>query len=206
VAQATAPLDRKTNPRRTQIQPSCVAYPPGTHTFVAPRTGRYKFIVRGAGGNGTAGAGTGASGAYDEITVFLAAGARVTIVVAAGGSGLATTITLPNGEVVSCPAGANFLSGAPAGGVPSGGDRPLSGSAGAVSGGAGEAGLGPAGGASGGVNGGAGAPGTLEFPGAPGQAFNVGAGAGIGAGGSFTSAANDLGNGGPGQVIAFRVS
>lgn len=170
---------------------------PGSYTFTAPRSGKYKFVAWGAGGNsagtisGTVG---GSSGAYGEVTKALTTGQTVTITNGAPPIGSAnaadTTLTFPDSSV--CTAGAaQFSTNTTAGaaGVASGvWDYSLNGSLGGVGNHAGTAGLGTGGGAGGTTDGthggGAGAPARLPYLGAAGGAasssFSRGPGAGQG--------------------------
>lgn len=149
----------------------------GTTSFTAPVSGYYKFVLKGAGGKAVAlsagGNHGGGSGAHCEAAAFLAQGQTVACVVGAGSSETDTTITLPGRAApVVAGAGKNSDNGTSpgAGGIATGGDYMLNGSAGGGANASGAAGLGPGGGAGGAYSGspgsgGAGAPGTLEFPG-----------------------------------------
>jgi hypothetical protein len=127
---------------RLPVSVVCANFPPGSYTFTAAKGGKYKFIAWGAGGGaGTAGAGTdtgGGSGGYAEITMFLATGQSVAVVVGVGGlfaSGGNTTLTFPNGKVVTCTGGAaGAASSGGTAGTATGGDVNLAGSAGVTGG------------------------------------------------------------------------
>lgn len=171
---------------------------PGTYSYTVPYSGRWKFVLRGKGGN-VSGLDGGGSGAYAEKTVLLNAGQVVAIVI-----GSDTTVTFPGYPVVT--AGGAVLGAA---GVASGGDVMYNGSAGGTAGANGSNGLGPGGGAGGtGAGGlyagGAGAPGTVEFPGGNGRFGNNTLDAGItpGGGSSITSGGATA-SPGDGQVTAL---
>jgi hypothetical protein len=82
----------------------------GTHTWVAPKSGKIKIQALGAGSGG-GGTMPGASGSFGEKTISIAAGQALTIVVGAGGTGVAGTAISGNGESTS-------ISGTPVGGTP----------------------------------------------------------------------------------------
>lgn len=204
--------------RGRSVSPISAAYTPGTYTFTARAGGFYRFVLRGHGGaGGPSNSNAGGSGAYVEAIRLLGAGQTAAIVVAPGSStGSAgstdTTVTLPNGEVLSAGGGfAQANSGT--GGVPVGkaslGDILISGSTGVIgAGNPGVAGLGPAGGAGGAVGGGraggTGAPGTLQYPGAAGPTGDtapISTGAGAAASGGLTINLP----GGPGEVLVMQV-
>jgi hypothetical protein len=194
---------------RLPVSVVCANFPPGSYTFTAAKGGKYKFIAWGAGGGaGTAGAGTdtgGGSGGYAEITMFLATGQSVAVVVGVGGlfaSGGNTTLTFPNGKVVTCTGGAaGAASSGGTAGTATGGDVNLAGSAG-VTGGTGGSGLGTGGGVGGGgTGGGAGAPANLPFRGGVGTSAVSLNTPGPGAGGGATGTG---GIGGNGQVLVFQ--
>ena len=184
----------------------------GTYTFTAPVAGTYKFVLWGGGGGqippATEGCG---SGGYCEYTRFLPARARVTVVVGVGdssnsGTGGTSSLTFPDGKVVTATGGGRGAGGVGgAGGVASGGDVNLNGSVGGdgVASAPG-AGLGTAGGAAGANgSGGAGAPANAPYTGAPGGTFLASSnstGLGPGAGGAAHSSAGGT-TGGTGLVI-----
>lgn len=207
------------------ITPESRAYPVGSHTFTVPKSGIYRFVLWGAGGGGADAKG-GGSGAFILAERPLAAGQSVAISVGApsltassdGGNGGSTTVTLPNGDVLSAGGGAGATSGGGAGGTASGfrtnlGDVAYDGSAGGGVGSAGSAGLGENGGASGAAldgisGGGAGAPGARGYVGAAGgagqNATPVRNLPGVGAGGGSNNPAGNI-PGGCGQVIVIQV-
>ena len=178
-------------------------FAPGTTNWTVPYSGRWKFVAWSGGGTGASPAEGGNSGCYAEKTKALAANTVVAIVV--GGPSASTTITFPDGTVVTCPAGNGGASAPP---TPTGGDVNLQGSQGGNnSGGAGANGQGTGGGAGKAGNGsntggGAGAPANLPFRGGDGSSTSVysrtpgGGGCGVGP---------DYARGGDGLVIAFMV-
>jgi hypothetical protein len=166
-------------------------------TFSPPKAGYWKIVMNGPGGasNGVAGNG-GGSGAYGEKTVYLSAGVGVPCTV--GISGADTTLTLPDGTVLTAGSG-----GTPTGGVASGPfDFTYSGSSGGTLSTPSQPGLGPGGGSCSNTvqDSGAGAPGSLQFPGGDGFAVN-GADAGYpGAGGARANTGPDR-PGGVGRIL-----
>jgi len=179
-------------------------FPPGSYTFVVPKSGYWKFVIWGPGATfGAGGTDGGGSGGYCEITRALLSGQSASITVARSGSN--SIVTLPDGTVVTAATGT--LAG---GGAATGGDVNLSGSAGGAAGGnnAGAAGLGTGGGAGGlgggGGPGGAGAPANLPFRGGFGGSVGVSNGSGITPGGGASDGTVSA-RGGDGQVIAYLV-
>lgn len=167
----------------TQQQGYVTQYLPGSYTFQPPKSGLYQFIMWGAGGPGD-GVNPGGSGSYCEKAFFLTRANGVPIVV--GSNGNNTTVTLPNGQVVTAGGGATNAAG-----VASGGDVNLNGSLPGVNG------LGTGGGIANASAGGA-APANLPFRGARSQ-LNDGIAPG-GGGQSFNGAP-----GGDGLVLALFV-
>lgn len=167
-------------------------YTPGSYTFVAPLPGYYKFILWGAGDGSNPG---GGSGAYSEKTAFLTPALSVPIVVGIGTAaavGGDTTVSLPGAAIVTAGGGNGAT-----GGVASGGDLNLNGSA------SGNPGQGSGGGAVGTVGGNpAGAPGVLPFRGGGGATGPTLAGISPGGGGSAGASAWP---GGMGMVIVLFV-
>lgn len=168
-------------------------YRPGSYIFRPPRSGWYKFIIKGAGGGASA-ANRGSSGAHAEKTVFVSVGQSVAVNVGAGGGGTPSSILLPDGS--SVVAGAGGI-GPGTAGTASNGDFMLNGSD------PGAAGLGAGGGTAGA---GAGAPGTLDFPGGHGQPVNGNSMGNItpGAGGANNSSHTQA-NGPGGDGLVFVV-
>ena len=190
------------------FDPYVTTFPPGSWTFNAPASGRYKFVAWGAGVKGY-----GNSGAYFEKTTFLTLGQAVLIVVGLDESNtyIDTTVTLPNGIVCTAQRGIQ-TSGTAA--VATNGDVNLAGSLGGDGAGSpGQNGNGTGGGAgsadqyANGTWAPAGAPGMLPFRGGDAASLtNVGARkySGPGAGGS--SAGSSIWTpAGIGLVIAVRV-
>jgi hypothetical protein len=185
------------NSRRRELVGSIFQYPPGSYTFVAPQSGRWKFVgwSPGGGNSGDSSFVASGSGAYIEVTRVLSRGQAVTIVVSAGVSGSSgsgnTSMTFPDGTIAVCTPGQRTGPG----GVASGGDVNLNGSA------AGSPGQGTGGGQSGGPFPGGGAPGNLPFLGGRAGAQNFpgnSPGGGAGASGS-----GNLIQGGDGLVLAY---
>lgn len=176
-------------------------YTPGIYTFTPPQAGLWKFVLWGAGGgcfNGTSGQAAG-SGAYCETNRRLDPAQNVTIIVGAGStnSGGATTVTFPDGTVVSAGGGVTGNSTG-VGGVASGGDVNLAGSA------AGQAGGGTGGGTSAGTTSGGGAPANLPYRGGSGGAANA---SGQSPGGGAGAAGPGLQpSGGSGLAMAFLLT
>lgn len=195
----------------------CPYYLGGAFTFTVSRTGYYKFVLWGAGGNGHTAAAGGGSGAYCEYTRALSAGQAVIIVAPVVGTAAATTITFADGKVVSAGNGASATVNVPgSGGVASGGDVNINGSSGGSSNGTtgqpGSEGGGTAGGTGGDPfgagGGGAGAPANLPYIGAAGVTganSNVSyPGPGAGGSGGFSPGgpnANATNSGGPGVCL-----
>lgn len=180
------------------------SYPPGSYTFVASASGVYRIAMWGAGDHGG-----GASGAFVQAERPLAQGQRVAVVVANSDSSpppLNTTVTLPNGEVLT----AGSASGTSTGGTATAtgrGDIAINGSKGndgtAQLPGGGDNG-GAAGTNAGPFVGGAGAPGYGGYRGGNGGNA-VGSGT-VPAGGSpGGGGATPTGVGGGGLVIISRV-
>jgi hypothetical protein len=143
------------------------SYGPGSYTWIAPKTGYYRFAQWGSGSQGGGGS-SGGSGSHAQSVVLLAKGATVAILVAAIDADN-TTVTLPTGRVIT----AASASGATAG-VASGGDINISGTNGIATFGAAPSGLGDNPGTGGvgngtSVAGGAGAPGYGGFRGGNGR-------------------------------------
>lgn len=151
------------------------------YTFTPPKPGFYKFVQWGGGGSGD-GTGAGGSGAYTETTAFMSLGDKATITV--GRADQNTTVVLPDGRTITAGAGIGGGAGG-TGGVATGGDINLSGSA------AGVAGLGSGGGliVNSGSSVGGGAPAVLPFRGGDGQG-SINFGTGPGGGGWGPSATN----------------
>lgn len=159
------------------------------HTFPITATGRWRFVLWGGGGGGkNSGTWGGGSGAFYLAERRLIAGQVVTISTGnggpeSGGNGGDTTVTLPDGEVLT--AGGAQSSVSEAGGAVTANrntDIVFPGSSGGLGTNAGANGLGGSGGAggSGGIGGGgAGAPGFGPYRG----------GAGAGSNGAFRSRA-----------------
>lgn len=199
---------------RGSITAPVYAYPTGADTFIAPANGYYRFVLRGAGGGGSiAGSalGSGASGAYIEAVRRLSKGERVALSVAnftaINANGLATTATMPNGEVISAGGG---QASAGLGGVALAGalDVAISGTAGSAEGvnGANGGGNNPgSGGAGNGNAGGAGAPGNGNFRGGAGAPGASSSTAGHGAGGGTQSSTGINQIGGTGTLVISQV-
>jgi hypothetical protein len=174
--------------------------------FVAPSSGFYLFVAWGSGGLGGVGGLAqhgGGSGAYLEVTRFLAAGQTAVVRVGRVTQAEATTVTFPDASVASAGQGQPNVNGgaAGAGGVATGGDFMLNGSAGQLNGAAGLPGAGTGGGAGSAAVGGFppmnGAPARLPFRG----------GAGISDGPSTPGATGVSPNpGGDGLVLVVKVS
>lgn len=178
--------------KKSPAQKEPTIYGRGTWSFVPALAGRYKFIAWGDGGAATSGS-AGASAGYAEATVYLDPSRSTAIVV----QGPDTTITFPNGRVVTAGAASTITPG-----TATGADLNIAGS---VAGAAGSGtGGGPAG-AAGATTGGAGAPGQLPYRGGMGGNGNDNqaagqSGPGVGAGAGQPSSGVP-GGGGPGQVI-----
>ena len=165
----------------------------GAYTFTVPTSGRWMFVGWGPGGLGSSGSKGGSSGAYVEVTRFLARGQTVSLSVNFNAD---TVITLPDGTIAIAGKSAPGGGGAP--GIASGGDVNINGTSSAVSGSGspgGGTGGGPGGTPTGGNIGGAGAPANLPFRGGKG-------------GGSLSIAGHGGGGvdvGQPGQGLALAV-
>jgi hypothetical protein len=170
-------------------------FPRGSYTFAAPKAGYWKFVGWGPGGagDGTGSGRAGDAGGYFEKTVYLDPSHPVAVVVPAGAA--ATTVTLPNGAVLTANQGADG-SAAAAGGTATGGDVNLSGAT------AGNAGSGTGGAAAGGAPNGGGASANLPFRGPAGGDSTLPT-PGYGGGGYGSGAVNF--KGGPGHVLALFV-
>lgn len=183
-------------------------YRPGSHTFTAPYTGRWKFVLHGAGGDWDGGTGAvgGASGAYAERTIAMQALQTAAIVVGAARSGTDTSVTLAGSLPVVAGAAVTTTPG-----IASGGDINISGSSGGNNA-TGTAGGGAGGGAGGtasgsGHGGGGGAPGSAEFPGGSGQnAANPQTTGVTPGGGAAINSGADVGAGGDGRVVVLLAS
>lgn len=195
--------------RRTKTPPAYTAmFPAGSVSWTAPKPGRYKFLLWGAGYGGASGQGN-ASGSLAVTTVQLAAGQVIAGTVALGGPGAPSgnsSLTFPDGRSVV----AGSATGVATPGTATGGDTNLAGSVGGSSGGTdGIAGLGDAGGAGGigngiDVGGGGGAPGVSPFKGGKG-----GSRAGNESGGTPGGGAQggpEGSSGGSGLLIIVKVS
>jgi len=188
--------------------PALPAALPGTYNFVPVSSGFYLLVAWGQGGEGGIGGlanAGGGSGAYLEVTRFLAAGSVT--VIRPGRCLVAenTTITFPDASVATAGRGGDNAGVTPgAGGVATGGDFMLNGAAGGVSGAAGNAGAGTGGGtgsaALGGVPPRAGAPARLPFRGGSGGNSSNNGQTAPGASGVFPS------QGGDGLVLVVKVS
>lgn len=169
-----------------------------SYVFKPPKAGYWKFVLWGAGGDGSVVTAGGASGAYVEVTKFLTLAQTVTLVVGEFALNYVdTTATFPDGSIASAGR-ASVVTG----GIATGGDVNLNGSPGTAgstsSNGATGAGTGggPGGLHSAAADGGAGAPAMLPYRGGHGQMAgtnSVGHGAGNGQGGTLP---------GPGLAIA----
>jgi len=199
---------------RGSITAAVYTFPAGSSTFTAPANGFYRFVLWGAGGGGsisTDGLGGGGSGAFISAIRYLAKGQVAATVVAPpvfrNGNGTATTVTLPNGEVLSAGGG---QAAAGSGGVASAGqlDTAINGTGGVAEGVNGVSGAGTnpgAGGAGNGNAGGAGAPGSGTFKGGGGAGGGGGVPAGIGGGGASQSSFGVNIMGGTGSLTVSRV-
>jgi hypothetical protein len=168
------------NGRRPLVDGVVRQYSAGSHTLVIPTPGLWKFVLWGGGGNANNSPGGGSG--YSEVSVQLNAGQVVAIV--CGASAAASTVTLPNGRIITAPGGDTGGGSPGAGGAGSGGDVNLSGTAG----------IGSAGGA---------APSNGEFRGGVGGPGNGQQGRAPGGGsGAFTGTGTQA-MGATGLVIAF---
>lgn len=176
---------------------------PGSYTWTAPDSGYYRIAQWGTGNYGSAPNG-GPSGAHAQTVVPITGGQAVAIAVSSGNMASPgdTTVTLPDGRVVTTTSASTTVPG-----TATGGDINLNGSAGGVGvSGAGTAGLGTAGGVGGPgdattMGGGAGAPGYGYYPGGNGADGSTGfPGQTPGAGGRSGASL-----GGHGLVIIERV-
>ena len=187
-----------------QQQPYSFPASASAYTFTVPRTGKWKFVAWGPGGNGGLGS-SGASGAYVEVTRQLQRNATVTITV--GRVAVSdTTIVFPNGYTVT--AGRATTSTA---GTATNGDVNLNGSAGGLTGAVnGTAGSGTGGGAGGATNGGlaggSGAPANLPYRGGEGVAGGVNGVVGIGSGGPETAGTAERGGCGFALAVCLKAS
>src|SRR5436190_6852743 len=98
-------------------------FPPGSWAFSPPVDGFWKFAAWSAGGGGSV-VSAGPSGAYAEITRFLRTTQVVTIGVSGESTGTNTSLTFPDGTIVTCTPS---IGGSP--GTASGGEVNLPGSA-----------------------------------------------------------------------------
>lgn len=206
-------------------EPYMVQLLPGTTSWSPPFSGTYRAILKGPGGHSSGNAngvnvGSGGSGAHCEATEIVAFGQVIPCTIGSSGSEVDTTMTL-SGRPAAVTAGAGKAGdNTCAGGIASGGDYMLNGTAGRPTEGNGDPGAGAGGGlggigATGGSHGagGAGAPGTPDFPGGRGGNTANGApasnGGFPGGGGAFPQAgvvANTLrGAGGDGVIYIIRV-
>lgn len=192
--------------RRASSTAYAASFPPGTYTWTAPTSGRFKFVLWGGGYQGEVGNG-GASGSYAEKTATMGLGQTASLTV--GGPGSDTVLTLPGGAVITAGAAAagNTV------GVASGGDVNLNGSLGGAPSASGVNGLGTGGGVGGAPNatkpGGAGAPATLPFRGGAGLDGATGAlvaGQAPGGGGIYNSGSGVISLGGHGLAIVLEVA
>lgn len=190
---------------KTQDNPASYVFGGGTHTFTAPRSGSYKFVMWGHGGAGN-GSQSGASSGYSEITKTLGVGQTVALVVARAATATNTgTMTFPDGTVVTI-AGANFST---AGASPTGGDLNVSGVAGSTTSsginGPDGTGTNPGSGGTGtgALDGGAGAPGYGTYKGGRGGngATTPGAAAGNAPGGGAGYDQSNVGAPGGGGLV-----
>lgn len=187
------------------------AWGPGTFTWVAPVSRRYRIVGWGPGGgyaSDPAGNGGGGGGAMGRRDINIEAGQSLTVVVGAkAGSGNDTTVTLPDGAV--CRSGGGIASGfSNAGGVATGWDLNLAGGAGPGTGGglAGEGtGAGAGGVGVGAVAGGGGAGGDGYLRGGDGANSTTLAGHPGGGGVGGTGAADPYFNGADGLVLIFSM-
>lgn len=157
---------------------SAIAF--GQTSWTAPYSGYFRFTLRGGGGNATASLG-GGSGAAAQASCYLQKGASIACTVGNGGAagsvdGGDTTLTLPNGVVVTAGGGKSASNGG-AGGVAIGGEASTPGL--------------PSVSTTGGN-----APDFGTFPGAPTNTVS-GRQPGTGAGGSYIST---IVNGGTGEI------
>lgn len=149
------------------------------YAFTPPKAGYWKFVGWGPGAQGLGVPnGSGASGAYVEVTKFLTPAQTVAISVAQQAD---TVFTFPDGSTATAAKAAGMT-----GGLASGGDINLSGTAGSATGSlAGGSGLGTGGGlggaAGGGASGGPGAPANLPYRGGVGGTASA-TGPGVGGG------------------------
>jgi hypothetical protein len=175
-------------------------FPPGSYSFVVPKSGYWKLVAWAAGESGT---NAGASGGYGEITKPLFADQVVSIQVGTPGGATSTVLTFPDGTIATATGGLGTV-----GGTATNFDVGLNGSAGdSGAGGPGNAGNGSGGGMGGTGSpgsgaGGGGAPGILPFRGGKG-------GSGLGAGAQ--SPGGGCGNstipvtGGSGLALVFLI-
>ena len=162
------------------VEPYLEVYGQGSHTWTCPKTGIYEFAVWGPGGGGSGGGGAGLSIARRRIrrgeTAALSIGRGG--INAGDGSNASSTITLPDGTVLTGGRGEGSNLGG-AGGTATGGDTNAAGSA-----------------ASGSDGGAAGSSGSYR-----GGATSTSSSGGRGPGGGASS-----GSGADGQAIISRVA
>ena len=184
---------------RKALTPVVFVYPAGSFTFTAPKSGKYRIVVRGGGGGGGAG-GAGVGGASGALVIgdrFLSKGQTVALAIASAPpintDAANTTATFPDGSIMTAGGGGEGFTPNPAGVAAStnGLDTLLNGSLATV------AGLGNNGGTSSAGLGG-GAPGKDGYRG--GNAVNA-LGSPPGVGGKASN-----GNGGSGEIIIHQIS
>ena len=184
---------------RKSVTPYVYSYPPGSYTFTVPKNGWYRFFVLGSGGSGLVAGTAGGSGALVVGERALTKGQAVAVVVGAGetpnNNGNQTTVTFPDGSVMTAGGGVAGNTGGAGGAASSTSnlDRPYNGSA------AGSAGGGTNGGASGAGLGG-GSPGYEGFRGGNGGTATLLAQRG---GGGFTTTA--FATSGDGEVLIHQI-
>ncbi len=101
---------------RRSRSPVSRSYSPGSYTFTAPTGGWFRFVAFGGGAGASNGSYSGASGALVIAQRPLAGGQRVSITVGGGGAigggnGGNTTITMPDGEVITAQGGQGSTGG-----------------------------------------------------------------------------------------------
>lgn len=190
---------------KTDVYPSNGGTP---YTWVAAATGLYRFVLWSGGASVNNGNGYGgASGAFILVERRIIIGAAAQVQVANPGG--ASTITLPDGTVLTCGATALNVGGVPSiSGVQLPGDILLNGSPGAtVFNTNGPTGNGDSGGVGGATSansmGGAGAPGASGYRGGKGSDTNQ-YNAGHGGGGSMNSATGGVGGSGLAIIELLR--
>lgn len=166
---------------------SLASFPQGSHTYIVPESGEYEFVGWGPGGSGGSAPATGGSGGFFRCRRSLLKGASISIVAGTAGSSN-TTVTLPNGSILTATrAAADVAGSASVTGSSRGSDILRAGTAGN-----------PAG-----TGAGAAPPGSSPYVAASGGAENdpgsLGPGAGRGSQGAVTL------QGGPGHVLIARV-